>query len=176
MSKLIWEPFQWVENKIEIAIINVDKFFKTKKKKKIIEFFFLYLLFSRISGFRQNYWPDIRRLDIQPNQYPVQPYISLLSGEKECSCAKGRRWSIHQYSGYSTYPSQRRRYKYRGVYYLNNWYSPPPFSRGIYFAKNYGGGGGEKNGCWGKKIKTEGVGEKNEKEGKRGKGKRRKTA
>ena len=32
------------------------------------------------------------------------------------------------------------------------------------------------NSCWGKKMKTEGVGEKNEKEGKRGKGKRRKKA
>lgn len=37
-------------------------------------------------------------------------------------------------------------------------------------------GGGKKNGCWGKKMKTEGVGKKNEKEGKRGKGKRRKKA
>ena len=37
-------------------------------------------------------------------------------------------------------------------------------------------GGGEKNGCWEKKMKTEGVGEKIEKEGKRGKGKRRKKA
>ena len=48
--------------------------------------------------------------------------------------------------------------------------------RGIYFAKYYGGGGGGKYGCWGKKMKTEDVGKKNEKEGKRGKGKRRKTA
>ena len=30
----------------------------------------IYLLFSRISGNRKNYWPDIR-----PNQYPVQPYL-----------------------------------------------------------------------------------------------------
>ena len=44
--------------------------------------------------------------------------------------------------------------------------------RGIYFAKYYGGGVGT---AAGKKIKTEVVGEKNEKEGKRGKGKRKKT-
>ena len=35
-------------------------------------------------------------------------------------------------------------------------------------------GGG--NGCWGKKMKTVGVGKKNEKEGNRGKGKRRERA
>ena len=27
MSKIISEPFKWVQNKIEIAMINVDQFF-----------------------------------------------------------------------------------------------------------------------------------------------------
>ena len=45
-------------------------------------------------------------------------------------------------------------------------YPDPHQARGIYFAKYYGGGGGERMAA----------GEKNEKEGKRGKGKRRKRA
>ena len=57
MSKLIWEPFQWVENKIEIAIINVDKFFfklnfflKLLKKKIYICYLAGYLAGYPVSG------------------------------------------------------------------------------------------------------------------------------
>ena len=33
--------------------------------------------FSRISGIRQTYWPEIRRPNIKLNQYPVQPYQNI---------------------------------------------------------------------------------------------------
>ena len=43
-----------------------------------------YLISGRISGVRQNCWLDIRRPDIRPIQYPVQPYprLSHYSGGK----------------------------------------------------------------------------------------------
>ena len=49
-----------------------------KQKEKILKenIYFFYnkiIFFSQISGIRQNYWPDIRWLDIRPNQYPCNP-------------------------------------------------------------------------------------------------------
>ena len=45
-------------------------FVENKKKSLFFKRKFQFLLFSRISGIRQNFWPNIRA-----NQYPVQPYM-----------------------------------------------------------------------------------------------------
>ena len=76
MSKLISEPFQWVKNKIEIAIIKVDKFLWELKISKKNENKILYLLFSRISGIRQNYL--LYKISIRYNPKPIQ--LSLYNG------------------------------------------------------------------------------------------------
>ena len=51
------------EEKLKKKIFNFSNITKYLILKNNIMF-----IFSRISGMRQNYWPDIRR-----NQYPVQP-------------------------------------------------------------------------------------------------------